>query len=653
MKLLEKFSSQVKWCGKIKRVWLTTFNLDIEFVETYILPAIIPDAEPPRTRADYEALQLSLNELRVDFRVFCDKRYLSTDQNKRTSVPIHGISPGQTGDMTQHGFTEESLFHAKVIYIEGETGSCLGTGSANLTLSGWGRNREVFIFSPVDSSSIYREICAFFSPLFKNVGEPFPLDAKRTFHKADSAATFSHSFQATPFLGQLFNGQQLKQLAVWSPYFPSDLSAFIYDLKSRFMQPDLKIHLVGDLVENCLRTRWNEGIQDLAKQKILNLYNNPAPCDERVTMTHAKLWKTPDRIAIGSWNFTRSGANTLVNDSGQLLPGNNIEAGLILQDTSSPLDYVGKELVIDPSLFATEKLLEEEKLQVPETPPFDLHVVFDWSKLAYEVSGVWNHALPEEGEAYSLKLPDLEKEVRLDWMFEENSLKKVTLQIHSPAKVFLDHTYQIIKEGKPVFSGMIIEAKTENRRAQQYEDLKSLVDAMIYPDPPPQEGLPYRLSETEGGEIIFDGRPIGGDSASYTGPQYGSDEISYFRLFIASYQYASRLKEIGQKRDLRDLEQWAFTRPGSLEELASKAKDRIISQGLTVFNWFLAEEVNNLCGLAVQLRENLWETSGSIPSERWSRLGVEMPGLPEGAFNDYAAHIMSEFKHINSHWGEA
>ena len=71
MKLLNAFAEQIKACGKLKRVWLTSFNIDIEFIETYLLPTILGAAEIPRTRMDYEALQLMLNESGIDFRVFC------------------------------------------------------------------------------------------------------------------------------------------------------------------------------------------------------------------------------------------------------------------------------------------------------------------------------------------------------------------------------------------------------------------------------------------------------------------------------------------------------------------------------------------------------------------------------------------------------
>lgn len=56
MKLLDAFKEQIAQMGPLKRVWLTTFNLDIAFVESRILPAVL-DIDPPVGRMDYEGLQ--------------------------------------------------------------------------------------------------------------------------------------------------------------------------------------------------------------------------------------------------------------------------------------------------------------------------------------------------------------------------------------------------------------------------------------------------------------------------------------------------------------------------------------------------------------------------------------------------------------------
>jgi len=113
MKLLNAFREQLKSLGKLRYVWFTSFNINIKFIETYLLPAVL-EMEQPKNRMDYEHFQLALTASGIDFRVFCDKRFMGADQNKRTAIPVHGVSPSQI----EKWFTKDSLFHPKVIYLE-------------------------------------------------------------------------------------------------------------------------------------------------------------------------------------------------------------------------------------------------------------------------------------------------------------------------------------------------------------------------------------------------------------------------------------------------------------------------------------------------------------------------------------------------------
>ena len=77
MKLLAELQRQVAGMGTLRHAWFTSFNTDIEFVETYVLPATL-GANTPRKRLEYEQLQQELTDKHVDFRVFCDPRFLET-----------------------------------------------------------------------------------------------------------------------------------------------------------------------------------------------------------------------------------------------------------------------------------------------------------------------------------------------------------------------------------------------------------------------------------------------------------------------------------------------------------------------------------------------------------------------------------------------
>ncbi|WP_290536732.1 hypothetical protein [Alcanivorax sp.] len=651
MILLKTFASQLAACGDLKRVWLTSFNIDIEFIETYILPTVL-GAEIPRTRMDYEALQLELNERGIDFRVFCDKRFISPDQNKRTLIPVHGISPSKKDSegsgIAEMGFNEESLFHAKVIYIEGKDGRVLGSGSANLTVSGWGRNREVFQFVPLDEEEMYHSAWDFFHVLFQNVGENFPLVKKRKFDRTKPRARFCHSFQDVSFLNQLLGEWQHPTLAVWSPYLSKDLAALIDTVRTRFEQPDIHVHLVADRVEGrYLRTAWSEALQALVDDEALTFYQFPVAGDERITMTHAKLWKTDSHLAIGSWNFTGPGANTawgIEDESAQI----NIEAGLIFADKSDLSAYLGLEIEVVDDLFATESELKAEALDVPEALPFDLRVEFHWGRLTYSISGVWNRrGNPESG--YSVKLPSMEQPVELRWMPKARRLEAIEISISDTRNLLTEHRYAVFREGKSCGTGLLIETAVTNRRAQQYGDLKSLLDAMAHEGAEPSlDDADFRVWEEENGEIQVDRPFYSKDDSQAEDASSGLDDISYFRLFAATFQYAAQLRGI---QSMRGLEQWGFTRPGCLEELVVKTRERIENAECSVFNWFLAMEVNELCELARRCRKALIPADESIHLSRWNDLNVAIPGLPEKTDNRYRALLLQEYKGMRRSWG--
>ncbi|MNZ89627.1 hypothetical protein D3C78_1085600 [compost metagenome] len=364
-------------------------------------------------------------------------------------------------------------------------------------------------------------------------------------------------------------------------------------------------------------------------------------------MTHAKLWKTSSHLAIGSWNFTHAGANTWV---GEQADGrhNNIEAGFIIAD-SSPIDrLLGKVLDAHDGLFATDEQLAAEALEVPEPLPFDIAVTFDWASQTYRFSGQWHAACPPE-QGYTLRLPDHEKPLRLHWMPQKKALQMPELPIGTVRALLTDHCFKVFSDDKLCHLGMLIETQPQHRRAQQYDDLKSLFDAMAYAgNEPSLEDTSYRVRETENGELLLDGATWNGDEINTAQTEGAAEEISYFRLFSASYQYAARLHQIDH---IRTLEHWVFSRPGCLEELAGKAAERIENDGASVFNWFLAQEVNGLCELAGRIRQRLPKNEQSVPLSRWRALCVAEPRLPAGANDAYRQSLQQAYQQISGKWG--
>ena len=291
MKLLTAFKEQLKTLGELRYVWLTSFNINIEFIETYLLPAVL-DMDQPKTRLDYEHFQIALTEKKIakkeiDFRVFCDKRFMEADKNKRTAIPVHGISPVRW----EKWFSKDSLFHAKVIYLEDWDGNrILGAGSANLTLSGWGRNQELFSFQRVETKEQYDSVRHFFTEIAANVDLPKELPERRGLPQNDGGWAFVHSFQSEPFIQQLFANSHARELLVWSPYLSKDVASFIKRLRTVVAVENLEIHLVPDRVNGqFIRTPCTAALQELAKSGTLTFYENPTCRHDNVELCHAKV----------------------------------------------------------------------------------------------------------------------------------------------------------------------------------------------------------------------------------------------------------------------------------------------------------------------------------------------------------------------------
>lgn len=636
MKLLTAFKEQLKSLGELRYVWLTSFNINIEFIETYLLPAVL-DMEQPKTRLDYEHFQIALTEKGIDFRVFCDKRFMEADKNKRTSIPVHGVSPALWEDW----FSKDSLFHPKVIYLEDIHGNkLLGAGSANLTLSGWGRNQEVFTFHRVKTKEQYDAVRYFFNEIAVKVDQPEGLPERRGLPRDEGEWTFVHSFQDGSFIERLFENSRANDLLVWSPYLSQDLATFIKKLKNVAAVEDLEIHLVPDRVNGqFIRTPWTEALQELSKSGALTFYQNPTSRHDNVELCHAKVWKLGSKLAIGSWNFTTKGAN-LLDEAGEWDESVNIEAGVIVADGNSWRNAVGKPIRLSASAFASDELLKEEALEVPEQLPFDIHVQFDWREQRYDFTGHWHDGNPEEG--YAVKVPGHKAAIPLVWMPQKKDLKVDVLEIRDPTALLHERRFQVVQGGKEVYRALITETGLADRRSQAFESLNDLLDAFVFGgEPGPEDDIPFRIPASQNSESLENDFI----EASQVDVSQTAADISYFRLFQATHQYGEKLKAI---KSVAELNSWVFTRPGCLLELVEKTRQKVSVGEPSLFNWFLTQEVKTLCGKAMKERRGLGATDDSLPKSRWDELHLSLPSLPAGIQRDYVEMIQKECGYVGA-----
>lgn len=589
MKLLEQFRSQLTQIGELKRVWFTTFNLGIEFFETYLLPAIL-GMDRPANRMDYESMQLELAERGIDLRIFCDRRMLEADQLKRTAIHIHPVLGRQFGD----GFDKDSLFHPKVIFLEDKQGNMvLGAGSANLTVSGWGRNQEVFAFRPVSNNQQYQQIKSFFAPLTAPLAleESEALGTRRKFFGKDEVWSFAHSFQRETFLAQLSDGLEVSELAVWSPYFSGDLPGLL-DRINELVGRNLKVALVPDRVSNrFIRALWTPELGELLAGGALSFHDYPVSRSGNVEMTHAKVWLATgnsSRLAIGSWNFTLPGAASF-----EL---RNVEAGILL-NASSEMEIAGADIRATKKDFSSAEMMKDEELEVGEYKlPFVLQVSFDWEQGRYFVSGSCFDRI--EGRPYDLRLPGVEKVSRLEWAGRRSDgvyplADDIEIAVPDNEALLADHCYVVERNGDVEYRGLILESGQSHRRGQGYDSLKELLDSLVNNEDP-KGGTNTKLRKP----LRHNDVPDGGDPDA---PAESSvDSLSYFRMFHAFEQFRKELQKTGS---MNELEKRLFVYPGCLQVLATKVREQIDVSGNTVFNWFLVQEVNALYPVALEAYE--------------------------------------------------
>lgn len=645
MKLLAELQKHVEMLDPLRRAWFTSFNTDIEFVERHVLPATL-GTDTPRNQLEYEQLQHELTTRDIDFRVFCDPRFLETHRIKRTCIPIHGIRPQRVSNGDKNGFSKNSLFHPKIIYLEDHKGRrVIGAGSANLTVSGWGCNLEAFQFYEVKTYRNYKEIRSFFKHLCQAADIDCTLDERPKFSNDSELWRFVHSCQDTSFPAQLLSGATGADLAVWSPYLPQDLNEFLQRLERAADVENLRVHLVADRSAGHVRTGWTPELSKLQQSGRLSFHKNPEYIDPRMELCHAKVWKVRDKLAIGSWNFTAPGSNSLLKISGDWHPDNNIEAGFIVEDSHDWRRVCGDVLDIEPKHCATPQELKDEALVVDQLPPFDLHVSFDWHMQAYEFKGQWMEGRPVAG--YEIELPGVTKQP-LKWNDHGRPITPKDFTVDDRA-LLKEREFRVFYGQQLVMRGIVSELQTSARRAQHFESLEDLFDALAIGDHAADSvSLPLR------NPLDIDTFP----DDTPDGLQPGHEEIcqgtdnrsplSYFRLFHCTHAFQKKLLALDK---LEQLDKQAFIWPGCLQELVEKVRAEIKKPGREVFHWFLVQEVNWLCESAYAMRRKLVYGRKQrepgykpVPEIRWQALhlpAVKAPAVEAGYL-----------EHVEGQWGQ-
>ncbi len=395
----------------------TTFAFSSDFFEESVLPAVLaPDEETdgpashtrrPRNRAAVQMLvHQRLAEVPVSVYYDPTARIRSGGHYRYSAhaVPV----PGQ-------------FFHPKNIILSGTDAAgndlvFVSVSSANLTLSGWGRNSEVFAQTWVHSTKqqSWSELSGFLRWLADRTSAgvvPGSFDAlQRVLGRLNRMTTrrLLSNTPRRPWTGTQYDRLYFSPLhaegfarffrrkhrpwkmTVVAPYWHSPgkqlvpFSPWEVELVPTLLPktPATSALMADDVAE--ARELLKGGCDKVAVSKIAD--------DDGTRFWHAKAYllaymKSAD-VAVGSCNFTEAG---LAGSTG------NVESMLVR--------HVGRETALIPvtteapeSHFATTAELEED---TPRPAPVDLVVVFDWSTMTY----AWRYQASRSATSSILELP--------------------------------------------------------------------------------------------------------------------------------------------------------------------------------------------------------------------------------------------------------
>jgi hypothetical protein len=561
MKLYNIYKQIVSEINDVELVWLTTFNLDPELVEKFLLPCIA-DKDPSEisTAEHYEALNVDLKD--VDIKVWYDYRAMNFKNNKRTTIDFYPVNPSEVYQVDK----TDAVFHPKVIFIKGITKAYLITGSANLSVAAWSSNRESIIVRKVEHQHNAREILSFFGLLGADIDKLSKWISSLKYGNSEWQFIYSlkNSFNLFAHIGK-------GDLYIWAPYFSKKIVKFLNALRTLGYG---RITVIPNVTE-VGKVHINK--DELA---ILKTYHNiclrkSLSYDENQQMHHAKVWLSPDSLAIGSWNCSYRATGLGIEDHEK-----NIEAGVVLSSNPSVVRSFEKNL--DALEFNDISGLDESEMdkswEAALNPfSFSLEIVADWNNFKYRIE-----IIDAENE-YTVSLPDAPRErIRL------NNINGLSFR-KNYNRVLKDKSFTVYdNSGKEIFQGYLREESKIRRPVYGYSSLSDLFDSLLE-DPlgeTPRKRCQYNLHSADEMQEE-DIQPL----FKYSGSE------SYYYMFVAFQKLQDKIETISNDRG--KLDQLGFHLPGSIinivqlvnESLEAALKENI--QDDLLFHYFLVCEVNS------------------------------------------------------------
>lgn len=576
MKLYQQYCKIIDQIKPVKQAWFTTFNLDVELVERFLLSKLV-DKSPQelKTAEDYEALNLDLQA--IDVKVWYDYRAINLKSPKLTTADFLSVDPRDFHNST----SKDIVFHPKVAFLIGDGGAYLLAGSANLSIAAWSTNRESVLVKSINTRANADEVLAFFERLFQTNGLDSVVfgDLSRWSSRLPDKDSGWHFIDSITDTASLFEHLEKEPLAVWSPYFARNTSGLLDKLR-QIGYPS--IQLVPDISMDGKVRIVPEEVKKIQEQPFVEIYKSWVASQDLENLnrlSHAKVWLSGKTLAVGSWNcsFAATGLDKPAQQR-------NIEAGIIASVSEPVLDALLADL--EPVDLRQIKGASAEELDSDWEASLNNYseecsVQADWATFTYHILSA-----QERLSEYMIILPDQPTEkIPLGEIegrsFQENFrkvLKNKNFMVYNP-------------EDKMVFSGFLVETNTDKRQAYGYSTLFDLFDSLLY-NPvgeTAQRRCQYRLPEEE------DGLEKTEDSVfTYKGHE------SYYMMFVAFQKLSDSIQENKGKTD--QLDRIGFRLPGSLINISELVRESIKTlknkieverdDDSCLFHYFLASELN-------------------------------------------------------------
>ncbi len=598
--LYKTFKKELDKIGTIKSAWFTTFNLNITFFEQWILPMITKvDFNQAKTLRDYEEMNDLLTDTKdrsgIDVRLFYDYRAIKNqNETKRTSISLHPINVETFSADGNTNFYKGGVFHPKVCLIQNEQGRYfVMAASANLTLSGWARNRECFFFSEIQGKNNARKIGDLFAQII--TGFDFALNNQIIKDLTGGRGwsdnpKWSFVSSATDYFEDELKKQialsKDKCLTIWSPYWSLELKALLNQLKDNGFE---KIRLVPSKNETGLIAITKTIFDECSSIDGVSFEEEKWGAVER-PLIHAKVWMTDNAISIGSWNMTRPGSNIQKSRKRTEDNNNNFEAGIIVEISKS--EY--KELIYSAGFrklvdhgFKTAQEIEKERKDILEPFEFPFVITADWTNGVYELMNP--KLIPVELLDATVNLPD-NKSIKLKSFL-------TPIKFNTYGSSLLNNRFFSVKlKDKLIFHGFINEIGLEHRPINEFDSEMDLLMSWINGVPEDRPDLiKKRITQEE-------------DETADRDETKSLDFFSVKPWFNNLHGFARIRENINEAASYSRAEErkHALLRigrlvPGSIAELRAKMikrKEQYLlieekKKPSPVFLWFMIEETNH------------------------------------------------------------